>query len=199
MRRLRQRLDFGLLGKLKLLIATAYIRPNSIDCLKSFLQQLEATQQFNKSNQLDGLIFLGDFNARHEYWGDSTDNPYGLELYNHLLYEVSINNYGDPTFLSSDRNSINDLIIVSRKLTQHTFFELSCDYDVELFTGAPRRGHVPVLYISPLEYCKVVNSRLWLEKVEWTCWTNTIEDLSKGIIEIDDCKDIWSRIKQSIS
>ena len=50
---------FGLLGKLKLLIATAYIRPNSIDCLKLFLQQLEASQQFIKSNQLDGLIFLG--------------------------------------------------------------------------------------------------------------------------------------------
>ena len=117
----------GLFGKLKLLIATAYIRPNSIDCLKSFFQQLEAAQQFNKSNQLDNLIFLGDLNARHEYWGDSTDNLHGLELYNHLPYELTISNYGDPSFLSSNRNSIIDLIIVSAKLTQHTFFELRCD------------------------------------------------------------------------
>ena len=46
---------------------------------------------------------------------------------------------------------------------------------------------------------KVVNSRLWLEKADWTSWTNTLEDLSKDIMEIDDCNEIWSRIKQSIS
>ena len=38
------------LDKLKLLIATAYIRPNTIVCLKSFLQQLEAAQQFIKTS-----------------------------------------------------------------------------------------------------------------------------------------------------
>ena len=52
-----------LIGKLKLLIAAAYIRPNSIDCFNSFFQQLEAAQLFIKTNQLDGLIFLGDLNA----------------------------------------------------------------------------------------------------------------------------------------
>ena len=149
----------GLLGKLKLLIATAYMIPKSIDCIKSFLQQLEAAQQFIKSNQLVGVTFLGDRNARHEYWGDSTDNLYGLEIYNHLPYELSIINIGDPTFLSSNGNRITDLIIVSAKLNQHTFFELSCDYDVEMFTGALRRVHMPLLLdISPLEYSKVVNS-----------------------------------------
>ena len=76
----------GLLWKLKLLIATACFRPKCIDCLKSFLQELEAAQQFIKSNQLDGLILLCDFNARDEYWGDSTDNLHGLELHNHLPY-----------------------------------------------------------------------------------------------------------------
>ena len=143
---------------------------------------------------------MGDLNARHDYWGDSIDNLHGLELYNHLPYQLSIINYGDPIFLSSNGNSINDLIIVSGKLTQHTFFELSCDYDVELFTGAPRRGHVPVLLdVSPLEYFKVVNSRLWLEKVDWTSWASTLEDLSKDVLEIDDFNEIWSRIKQSIN
>ena len=44
-----------------------------------------------------------------------------------------------------------------------------------------------------------VNSRLWLEKADWTSWANTLEDLSKDIMEIDDCNKIWSRIKQSIS
>ena len=88
MPRFRQRLDFGLSRKLKLLVATAYIRPKSIDWLESFLQQLEALEQFGNINQLDGL----------------------------------------------------------------------------LFTGTPRRGHVPVLLdISPLEYSKVVNDRMWSE------------------------------------
>ena len=143
---------------------------------------------------------MGDLNARHEYWGGSTDNLHGLELYNHLPNELSIVNYGDSTFLSSNGNSIIDLIIVSGKLTQHTFFELSCDYDVELFTEAPRQCHEPVLLdISPLEYSKVVYSRLWLGKADWTSWTNTLEYLSKDILEIDDCNEILSGIKQSIS
>ena len=95
-------------------------------------------------------------------------------------------------------NSIIDLIIVSGTLTQHTFLELSCDYDLELFTGAPRRGHVPVLLdISPLEYSKVGNGRLWLEKADWASWTSILEDPSEDIMEIDDCSEIWSRTKQS--
>ena len=143
------------------MIATAIIRPISIDCLTSFLQQLEAAQQLIEPNQLDGLVFLGDVNARHEYWGDSINNLQELELYNHLPYEFSIIVYGDPSFLSSNGNRIIGLIIVSGKLTQHTFFELSGQYDVELFTGAPRRGHVPVLLdISHLESSKVVNDRM---------------------------------------
>ena len=59
---------------------------------------------------------------------------------------------------------------------------------------------MPVLLdISPLDYSKVGNDRLWLEKPDWTSWTNTLEELSKDIMEIDDCNEIWSRIKQSIS
>ena len=78
--------------------------------------------------------------------------------------------------------------------------ELSCDYDVELFTEPPRQGHVPLLLdISPLEYSKVINYRFWLEKADWASWTKTLEQLSEGTPEIDDCNEIWSRIKQSIS
>ena len=47
-----------------------------------------------------------------------------------------------------------------------------------------------LLDISPLEYAKVVNNRLWLEKANWASWTNLLEDLSEGIMEIDDCNDI---------
>ena len=156
--------------------------------------------QFIKTNQLGGLEFVDDLNARHEYWGDSTNNLQGLELYNRLPYELSIITYGDPTFLSSNMNSIIDSIIVSGKLTQHTFCELSCDYDVELFTGAPGRGHVPVLLdFFPMEYSEAVNDRLWLEKADWASWTSTPEERSEDIMEIDDCKEVWSRIKQSIS
>ena len=71
---------------------------------------------------------------------------------------------------------------------------------MELFIGAPRRGHVPVLLdISPLDYSKVGNDRFWLEKLDWASWTNTLQELSKDIMEIDDCNEIWSRIKQSKS
>ena len=149
---------------------------------------------------MNSSIFLGDLNARHENWGDSTNNLHGLELYNHLPYEFSIINYGDTTFLSFNGNSVIVLIIVIEKMTKHTFYEQSCDYDLELFTGAPRRGHVHVLLdVAPLDYSKVVNDRLWLEKVDWASWTKTLEELIQDKMEIDDCNETWSRIKQSIS
>ena len=71
---------------------------------------------------------------------------------------------------------------------------------MELSTGAPRRSHMPVLLaISTLEYCKVVNDLLCIEKTDWASWTKTLEELSEDIMEIDDCNEIWSRIKQSIN
>ena len=86
-----------LLGKFKLLIATAYIRTNSIDCTKSHLQELEAAQHFNKTNQLDGLNFLGDLKARNDYCDDSTNNLHRIDFHNHLQIEFSIIKYGDHT------------------------------------------------------------------------------------------------------
>ena len=56
-----------------------------------------------------------------------------------------------------------------------------------------------LLYISPLEYSKVIFDRLWLGKVYWASWTNTVEKLSEDIIKIDECNEIWSKIEQSIS
>ena len=56
-----------------------------------------------------------------------------------------------------------------------------------------------LLYISPLEYSKVIFDRLWLGKVDWASWTNTVEKLSEDKIKIDECNEIWSKIEQSIS
>ena len=57
---------------------------------------------------------------------------------------------------------------------------------MELFTGGPRRGIVPVLLdISPLQYSEVVNDRVWLEKADWASWTKTVEELSEDVMEIN--------------
>ena len=58
----------------KMLATTAYICPNLLTLLEIWLSQLRRTQEYVEAHRLEGLLFLGDLNARHTNWSDSTVN-----------------------------------------------------------------------------------------------------------------------------
>ena len=46
--------------------------------LEIWLSQIRRAQEYVEAHELEGLLFLGDLNARHTNWNDSTVNPHGV-------------------------------------------------------------------------------------------------------------------------
>ena len=92
---------------LKKLTTTAYIKPEDrVELMKS----LEACKSYADKNHMEGVLFFGDCNARHYYWGDQKCNELGNELLS-LLPTFSILNNGEPTFVSVNGQSVIDMCI----------------------------------------------------------------------------------------
>ena len=113
--------------------------------MEKFIKQREKVVNLYHQHNLDGVLFLGDCNARHCSWRDSICNPNGYLLLESLSAEDNILNNGEATFLSSNGSSVIDLCIVSGRIGTQVGFELTTDANIELFTGAPQRGHIPLI------------------------------------------------------
>ena len=109
--------------------------------MEKFEKRREKVVSFYHQHNLDGVLFLGAWNTTHRLWGDSICNPNGYLLLESLSAEDNILNKGEKTFLSSNGSSVIDLCIVSGRIATQVRFELTTDPNVELFTGAPQRGH----------------------------------------------------------
>ena len=59
-------------------------------------------------HNLDGVLFLRDFNARHSLWGDSLCNPNSYLLLESLSAEDNLLNNGEAIFLSTNGSSVLD-------------------------------------------------------------------------------------------
>ena len=62
-----------------------------------------------------------------------------------IVDAFSILNNGDPTFNSTNGSNIIDLCLFYGRIVSQNEHNLTTDEYVELFTGAPNRGHLPVL------------------------------------------------------
>ena len=100
----------------KIIFNTRYLEPNETASMEKFIKQREEVVNFYHQHNLDGVLFLGDCNARHCLWGDSICNPNGYLLLESLSAEDKILNNGKATFLSSNGSSAIDLCIVSGRI-----------------------------------------------------------------------------------
>ena len=158
---------------------------------------------FYHQHNLDGLLFLGGCNARHCLWGDSICNPNGYMLNESLSAEDNVLNNGEATFLSSNGSSVIDLCIVTGRIATQVGFELTTDPDIELFTGVPQRGHIPLIVKCNLSRTtEEENSKPWLEKADWEAWQNVLEESSYATIEAVQCPsaiDQWGSVLGDIN
>ena len=97
------------LGGIKLVVSTAYVRPDDFERLRSTIKGIQSYKTYVDKNCLKGSFFFGDFNARHTYWGDKSCNLLGEELVQ-IADHFSILNYGEPTFLAANGYSVIDLL-----------------------------------------------------------------------------------------
>ena len=154
------------------------------NCIKQREKVVNSYHQLN----LDEVLFLGDCNARHCLWGDSMCN-----LNRYLLLETpsAQDNFldnGEATFLSSNGSSVIDLCILSGKIATQAPFELKSDPSIELFTGVPQRGHIPLIVKCNLSRTtEEENSKPWLQKADREPWQNVLEESSYASHEAVQC------------
>ena len=153
---------------------------SSSNNISAALSNISSALEYCKKFDIKNIILIGDFNSRHTTWGDSKINDRGRTLLSfittHNLTCISPNTH---TFLSRNGGSVIDLSLLKGDICQH-YQSTSVDSEVELFTGAPLCGHLPVIHQFHSNTSeKSRNSvRLYkdLENTNWKEWNETLQD-----------------------
>ena len=190
-----------------ILIGNYYVNPNSnTNTLPASLQNMTNAQAYAEKFRLKNVIMIGDFNSRNEKWGDSVTNRYGKQLGEYIctnnLACISPNTW---TFSHSKGGSVIDLAFASPTFSA-IYNSSSVDTEVELFSGAPQRGHMPVIHqfnnnSNGQEPALVYKD---LERTNWEDWSASISKEINGHIgdDLDNWKDpniLWKCLKDIIS
>ena len=73
---------------------------------------------------------------------------------------------------------------------------LSTDDFAELLTGAPQRGHVPVIMRSERSSITEKTKKLGIEKTDWVGWTSFIEGRIEDLMVVgDDPVFLWNEFE----
>ena len=164
----------------RFIVGSVYLKLNYKDAVKDLLSMLDSAKKLSVQLKAKGVIVLGDYNARHQMWGDTTENSYGKQLATELKFQdYTIISSAEPTFLSDNGNSLIDFMITSTA-TEHLFTDMKTDVYAELFSGAPIRGHVPILssFKTVCDESSPAPPKLKIDisSINWVKWSNFIED-----------------------
>ena len=167
---------------------------------------LKAAKDKQVQLKASGVILTGDFNARHLSWGDKMNNEYGKQLVDsldHSQYSICISK--TPTFLCANGGSYIDFSIISNNIVD-TVVSCTTKEDVELFSGAPTRGHVPLITeitVHNQSKTSEVKEKLDLSKMHWCDWTQSIENSIEAIRDTlestQDPHTLWNQINRIIT
>lgn len=159
------------------LTASAYTPPNNISKLRRLLANINQAEKYAMKNTIKNILVFGDFNGRNIMWGDIKNNSHGQKL----LDFIDSSNFmlctpADKTFIAPNNGgSVIDLLLGLGNITD-SIIENWTDRCTELYTGAPIRGHFPVLYslgnsmisAEPKQYNDYNNT-------DWSSWKDSLE------------------------
>ena len=171
-----------IIKKIRYVMGSIYVKRNYNSAITEVMNLLDEAHSTMIKMKASGVILLGDFNSRHVTWGDTKNDAYGNALMDQLDYgRFSIYSAKNPTFLSVKGSSCIDFAIVSNNLTKKTI-STETDDEIELFSGAPRMGHVPFIFDLSLDSSenKKINSttvitKLNIDKINWEKWSSQVE------------------------
>ena len=177
------------------IIGNIYVKLGDVNGITNLISMLEKAQQMTGKLKSQGVILTGDMNARHQFWGDSTANEYGRKLLDKIdQSQFTIMTTEAPSFLCTNGSSYIDLVIISNNLV-NKIDSLRTDSEVELFSGAPFRGHVPIITtISSNEQQRMPPiKQTSIKGINWNNWSDEVESLveskSDQITEAKDTGD----------
>ena len=141
---------------------------------------LQKADDLSKQHKCCGIITMGDFNARHFIWNDTAINDYGKQVEQNLDWsKYGIHAPSCPTFLARNGNSLIDYYVTSTRLDEF-LGDPWTDWETNLYSGAPSRGHVPVLInlqTKTRQTGQKIETKLDLKAINWELWS--IESSSK--------------------
>ena len=174
------------------IVGNIYVKLGDVTGITNMISMLEKAQLMSAKLKSKGVILTGDMNSRHQFWGDSTANEYGKKLLDKLdQSKFTIMTTETPSFLCTNGSSYIDLVIVSNNLVSK-IDGLVTDTEVELFSGAPFRGHVPVITtINSIEHLRMpLIEQTSIKDMNWAEWScnieNTIESKQEELSSIED-------------
>ena len=84
------------------MIGNVYLKLDYIAGVKEFLSMLDKAYELGSRHKCSGVIAMGDFNARHIIWNDSTINKYGKCLEESLDWsKFGVHAPSSDTFLAT--------------------------------------------------------------------------------------------------
>jgi len=188
----------------RFIVGSVYLKLNYKNAVTDLISMLDAAKKLAVQLKAKGVIALGDFNARHQYWGDQVDNAYGKALINQLNFQdFTIVNSKEPTFLSANGQSNIDFMIVSNSV-EDLLSDLVTDSGVELFSGAPIRGHLPIettLRIDCSTSPPPAKLKIDISSIDWDKWTDHVETtLESGKLKFNNstADEQWQLIDSAI-
>ena len=197
----------AILNGKRYIVASVYLKHNFIQGIKDLNNMLKQAYELQPKLKVSGIIVSGDFNARHTAWGDRLSDAYGKALFNQLDFEkYTIHSTQSPTFIAENGNSLIDFFIISNNLDIKSI-SCNCDDEVHLGTGAPFRGHLPVITkislknnpnVSPKKRKETIN----IDNIDWEKWS---EDVEQNLLcrknEIECCEDpniLWQILNTAL-
>ena len=180
-------------GAKRIIIGTIYLKLSYGKGVKELNLMLEAAKAEALRLKAAGVILCGDLNSRHTVWHDTTTNQYGkdlIESIDHLSFSIS--SARTPSFLAVNGSSNIDLFITSNTLSNQLLTPTT-DVEVELFSGAPLRGHVPVLARLMLKVpaTATFTERISLMNADWGKWRQDLEGKISHLDLTDEPTKIW--------
>ena len=189
------------------IVGSVYVKQKCQTAISETLNMLTSAQTMTRKFRACGVILSGDFNARHPLWGDERNNPYGTQLASLIdNTKFSIITPNIPTFLCEGGSSVIDLVIVSNNLASKVETCVTDD-EVELYSGAPLRGHIPVIteiaVNGAVNNQATVTEKLDVNNIKWALWTEDLErqvESDEAIIEsYEEPAELWKYLEKSIN
>ena len=162
----------------RVLVGSVYSRPmHGATHLTPLLTHMEKVLEYKQKHKFTSMMIYGDFNCRHTDWGDHKTEARGRTLKAFTdKFSLTICSPFDNTFVCENGGSVIDLLLIQGNISGNIATQWM-DKSTELFTGAPRRGHYPVLHNIQVkgmtENTREVKTD-W-KAADWDSWNEQVE------------------------
>lgn len=188
------------IGKKRLLVCSVYSPPNDKKKLCKALKVFQDVNSARATYRCCSTLIVGDLNARHFNWNNKICNVAGKELEKFCTENslAVVNCLKHNTFVCNEGGSQIDLVVMS-DTDVGLIRNQSIDEEVELFSGAPTRGHLAVWTELMIKPPKVKSFKKWCwNDTNWTDFHCNLDEKSADMIpwiqQTNDPYQMWQEV-----